>query len=114
MRGMRSLADAHLPTWLKIQLRDASSRRQGLTYAGVGYHLAYYHSDQFDLEEKGALDVSDEEIANSPTKTLRRLFRNEEHPRADFADYIPPKRRRDFLRGLVAGVAQDDPPGSQR
>jgi len=38
---------------------------------------------------------------------LRRLFRSDEHPRAEFVDLIPPKRRREFLRGLVYGLADE-------
>jgi len=110
MGKTRPLSEAHLPTWLKIQLNKARTHEKGTTYLGVGYHLGFYHPETFELEEKGALDVTEEEITTSPSKTLRRLFKNEEHPNADFVDCIPPKRRQDFLRGLVSGVAREDLP----
>jgi hypothetical protein len=110
MRTTRSLPEAHLPSWLKVQLRDASRRINGLTYRGVGWHLGHYHSEDFDCDSKVAKEITEEEILQTPTRTLRKLLRSERHPRADVVDLIPSKRRRDFLTGLVYGVCGEDLP----
>ena len=100
--AMLRLTESHIPTFLKIQLQDAAQGKS--SYAEVGWHLGRYHIDTFDLDEDAVLHVSNADFDN-PTPALRRLFASEDHPRADFVDLIPAKRRSDFLRGLVCGTA---------
>jgi hypothetical protein len=55
--------------------------------------------------------LNDEQQALAkPTKTLRAIFRNEAHPRADLVDYVPTEWRRDFLLGLIYGIAEEPVP----
>jgi transcriptional regulator with XRE-family HTH domain len=100
----RVLQEAHLPTFFKIQLRGAA-RGGDKSYAEVGWHLGKYHLGTFDLDEDTVLNVSTEEIERKATATLRHLFASERHPEAGLVDYIPARRRRAFLRGLVYGAA---------
>jgi hypothetical protein len=104
---MINVTEAHIPTWLKLKMSDAAQGVNRMTYADVGWHLGRFHPETFELEERGLGDVTEEEIAKCPSQTLRRLFRSDEHPRAEFVDLIPPKRRREFLRGLVYGLADE-------
>ncbi len=101
IRRMETIWTAHLPTFFKIQLAEASKGKR--SYLEVGWHLGHYHPEIFELEEKGLADVTDEEFSH-PTDTLRRLFASDEQPEAGLVDYIPAKRRGDFLRGLVYGA----------
>ena len=103
----RPIDTAHLPTFLKLKLRDAA-RGGATSYAEVGWHVGHYHLDTFDLDEDAVLNVTDDEIEQHPTATLRRLFASEEHPEAGLVDYIPAKRRPTFLRGLVYGAGGHD------
>ena len=107
---MRTLQEAHIPTWLKVQLRQAARRMEGKTYMSVGWHLGYYHAEDFELVAEMARAITDEEIEHTPTAALRQLFRNEEHPRGDLVDVIPADRRRDFLYGLTYGICQEELP----
>jgi hypothetical protein len=99
----QTVMSAALPTWFKIQLAEAAAGTR--SYFGVGWHLGYHHPDTFDLDE--GTEVRDEDF-KQPTRMLRRLFASEEHPKADLVDYIPSKRRADFLRGLSYGLSHCD------
>ena len=101
VRHMRTVLSAALPTFFKIQLAEAAQGKR--SYLAVGRHLGYHHPEIFDLDESAVAAVTEKEIAR-PTATLRRLFASDEHPEAGLVDYIPAKRRADFLRGLVYGV----------
>jgi hypothetical protein len=106
----QELMEAHIPTWLKIQLADARTggRAPGHSYVDAGYHLGRYHIDDF-CEDPDLLDPDVNEAETQPTRVLRRIFRSEEHPRGELTDFVPPKHRRDFLIGLLAGAAEEDP-----
>ena len=105
----QEIMNAHLPTWLKIQLikvskGDRSDGQRG--YLEVGWHLGYHHLDSFDVDPDNVPDCDDEAALANPTKALRQIFSNEEHPRGELTDFIPLRRRREFLRGLLYGAGQ--------
>src|SRR5574341_1755485 len=52
-KRMLTVAEAHIPTWLKLQLSDAARGANRMTYAAVGWHLGRYHAEDFELEEHG-------------------------------------------------------------
>jgi hypothetical protein len=114
MSQVARVLDAHLPTWFKIQLAEASRAKR--SYLDVGFHLGHYHPDQFDLDEAELAAVTEADLMH-PTATLRRLFASEEHPEAGLVDYIPTKRRGAVLRGLVyaaRGLERQDILDSER
>jgi transcriptional regulator with XRE-family HTH domain len=105
VRHMKTVLTAALPTFLKIHLAEAAQGKR--SYLDVGYHLGYHHPDTFDLNDGAVSAVTEEDLAR-PTATLRRLFASDEHPEAGLVDYIPAKRRADFLRGLIYGIQHLD------
>ena len=96
----RRLEEARLPSWLKYALMEASTGRR--TYADVGFHLGK-HCQAFGIDAQEILDVEDDGL-DQPSAILRRLFASEDHPKADLVDYIPRRRRRDVLKGMLCEV----------
>ena len=107
-----AIEQAPIPTWLKVKLLrlQAGDRSEDQSYLDVGYHLGHSHLNSFVEDESITLDIDDSEVMNRPTQVLRRIFRSDDHPRAEFVDLIPRKHRRHFLLGLLAGVDHEDGP----
>lgn len=101
----RNLEDAHIPTWLKIKLMQVA-RREEPSYKAVGWHLGYYHGEDFNLNEEEVDKAKTVKDFPRPTETLRKIFALEDHPRAEFVNLIPAKRWRGFLDGLLFGLAR--------
>ncbi|MGH9257614.1 MAG: hypothetical protein ACRD3C_23900 [Vicinamibacterales bacterium] len=104
---MRPLSDAPFPTFFKMQLSEAArGTKDGrrFSYYDVGFHLGQHHLATFDLNESAILDVTAEDEAR-PTATLRMVLANDSHSDAPMVHYIPSKRRRSFLEGLVDGTS---------
>jgi len=93
--------EAHLPTWLKAAIREASHRRRSFT--DVGHHLGK-HLDQFAADEQAVLAANTQDGLGRPTAALRRIFASEAHPKADLVDYIPLKRRLQVLEGMICEI----------
>jgi hypothetical protein len=106
--------EAHIPTWLRIQLLSASRGRRAdasdaSSYLDTGYHLGRHHLDDFCEDLDRAYHTEEREVLNHPTRVLRRIFASDEHPRGELTDLIPLRRRRSFLLGVLAGVAEERP-----
>lgn len=95
------LMEAPIPSWLKYALLEAKAGKR--TYLDVGYHLGKHVGD-FDVDEQAVLDEVDDESFARPTAALRRIFANEGHPRGELVDWVPRRRRRDVLKGMLCQV----------
>jgi hypothetical protein len=107
-----AIEQALIPTWLRVKLLrlQGGDRSEDQSYLNVGYHLGRYGLNNFIEDESITLDIDVSEVMNRPTQVLRRIFANEDHPRAEFVDLIPRKHRRQFLLGLLAGVDEENGP----
>lgn len=96
-----------VPSFFRGRLADSargSSYGRRYTYYDAGFHIGTYHVETFELDEDVILNVTERDEETKPTATLRRVLANEDHPNGPMVQWIPPKRRRDFLRGIVDGV----------
>ena len=105
----KQLMKAPLPTWLKVKLLKLSGGRRDeeKTYAEVGWTLGYHHLESFGVDSDN-VPKFDHGAFKKASATLRAIFANEEHPHGDLIDFIPVKRRRQFLRGLLWGAGGRD------
>ncbi|MFZ0418423.1 MAG: hypothetical protein WAM04_09965 [Candidatus Sulfotelmatobacter sp.] len=105
------LAAAHIPTYLKVKLLKlhAGQLDEDRSYLDLGYHVGHYHLEDFCEDQSLVSEADEAEVLAHPSRVLRRIFASEEHPRGDFVDLIPDTHRRDFLLGILAGAADDEP-----
>ena len=105
---LTELMEAHLPTWLKIKLLTLSGGRRdesGRTPRSAGPRaIAIWIALTWTAT---TCPEFGDRAFTKPSTTLRAIFANEAHPGAEFVDFIPAKRRRQFLRGLLWGAAQN-------
>ena len=65
--------------------------------------------DDFCEDSDLVYRADEAEVMSHPSRVLRRIFRSEDHPRGELTDFIPSKRRRRFLIGMLAGASEESP-----
>jgi hypothetical protein len=124
MTKARTLTEAHMPTWIKADIREIRAGKPvdgiRLSYRLLGWKIGT-KLDEFceDLNGRftddewnglGSFHDGHYYLASgvNPTAILRRLFANERHPDGDgdLLQQIPERRRADFLCGVIEGVAE--------
>lgn len=103
--------EAHIPIYLKVKLLKL--RRGELdedhSYLDLGYHVGHHHLEDLCENQSLIFEVSEDEVLAHPSRVLRRIFASDEHLRGEDVDLIPHGRRRDFLLGILAGAAENEP-----
>ena len=103
--------EAHIPTYLKVKLLKlhAGELDEDHSYLDLGYHVGHYHLEDFCEDQSLVSEADEDEVLTQPSRVLRRIFASDEHPHSEFVNLIPHGRRRDFLLGILAGAAENEP-----